>query len=98
MSTIPTEITLSSHIREELIAKLAINWIEVISDDLEDLVLSGFVGLKNYSDYDLLSEYEMIYSEDLLDSSENELTNLRDDFVCRLKLDIATNRMIDAKS
>jgi hypothetical protein len=84
--------------RQKLIDKIRPIWTEVLSDDIESVVNDGFTGLKDYSDYELICEYETMFTAYILDSSENEYTDSRDDFINELKLDIATNRMLYAES
>jgi hypothetical protein len=97
MSTL-NNLKLSPYMRQKLIDKIRPIWIETLSDDIESVVNDGFTGLKVYSDYELICEYETMFSEDILDSSEEEYTDSRDDFINELKLDIATNRMLHAES
>jgi hypothetical protein len=97
MSTL-SNLKLSPYMRQKLIDKIRPIWTEVLSDDIESVVNDGFTGLKDYSDYELICEYETMFTAYILDSSENEYTDSRDDFINELKLDIATNRMLYAES
>lgn len=100
MST-PT-ITLSPHIREELITILRSFTIQSLADDLDDIALNGYPGLNNMTDEDLVYAYEIVFGIDVLDASSvdpySETDNTEMHFTSKLMLDVATNGMIHAES
>lgn len=95
-------VTLSSNIRQTLICILKESAIDVLSEDIEDVVLNGYPGLNNMTNYDLVCLYEYIHGVSILDSSSNyvpqEIDSPAFKFASELMLDISTNRMLDAES